>query len=179
MPFSTSRGTSRLPSNIPLRTFPESSTARSRDNEEATSFLPTSHSGHRVDQPGHDSDDSDSWLSTGDIGDQVDAEDPLRARLHHDLDDSALAGLKHLPRHHEKKRVRIQEDPNHRDAHSGGLDKEAIEIPDVVSLKPSTAQRLLASIMPGSGKNFTGKTLMYVSATIAAYRLWSAVRCCS
>lgn len=181
MPFSISKSNSRLPSNIPLRTFPESSSARSRDNEESTSFLTSSHSGHRVDKPGSDSDDTDSWVSTGDIGDQIDAEDPLRARLNDTLDESALAGLKHLPRHHndssgsgsgkkEKKHVRIQEDADYRDGgrsyrHSGVVDKEAIEIPEVISLKPSRAQRLLASIMPGSGKGFTGKPLMYVSST--------------
>lgn len=179
MPFSTSKSNSRLPSNIPLRTFPESSTARSRDNEESTSFLSTSHTGHRVDKPGSDSDDTDSWVSTGDIGDQIDAEDPLRARLNDTLDDPALAGLKHLPRHQhdssgsgsgkkEKKHVRIQEDASYRNGdrsygHSGVINKEAIEVPEVVTLKPSRAQRLVAAIMPGSGKGFTGKPLMYVS----------------
>lgn len=177
MPFSSSKSNSRLPSNIPLRTFPESSTARSRDNEESTSFLASSHSGHRVDKPGSDSDDTESWVSTGDIGDQIDAEDPLRARLNDTLDESALAGLKHLPRHHhhhhdssgsgagkkEKKHVRIQEDDAHRNGeraygHSGAIDKEAIEIPEIITLKPSRAQRLLSAIMPGKG--FTGKPLM-------------------
>lgn len=179
MPLSNSKSNSRLPSNIPLRTFPESSTARYRDNEESTSFLTSSHSGHRVDKPGSDSDDTESWVSTGDIGDQIDAEDPLRARLNDTLDEGALAGLKHLPRHHnttsgsgsgkkEKKHVRIQEDAAYRNGdrsyrHTGAVNKEAIEIPEVVSLKPSRAQRLLSAIMPGSGKGFTGKPLMYVS----------------
>lgn len=179
MPFSTSKSNSRLPSNIPLRTFQDSSASRSRDNEESTSFLTSSHSGHRVDKPGSDSDDTESWVSTGDIGDQIDAEDPLRARLNDTLDEPALAGLKHLPRHHneasgsgsgkkEKKHVRIQEDAAHSNGerscgHRGVVSKEAIEIPEVISLKPSRAQRLLAAIMPGSGKGFTGKPLMYVS----------------
>lgn len=178
MPFSNSKSNSRLPSNIPLRTFPESSTARSRDNEESTSFLTSSHSGHRVDKPGSESDDTESWVSTGDIGDQIDAEDPLRARLNDTLDEPALAGLKHLPRHHhdssgsgsgkkEKKHVRIQEDADHHNGdrsygHSGVVNKEAIQIPEVVSLKKSRAQRLLAAVMPGSSKGFTGKPLMYV-----------------
>lgn len=180
MPLSTSKSNSRLPSNIPLRSLPESSTSRSRDTQESTSFLGASHSGYRVDKPGSDSDDTESWVSTGDIGDQIDAEDPLRAKINDTLDEPTLAGLKHLSRHQqhnnlsgnrtnkkERKHVRIHEDATSHDAnrsyrHSGVVNKEAIEIPDVISLKPSRAQRLLFAIMPGLNKGFTGKALMYV-----------------
>lgn len=199
MPFSSSKSNTRLPSNIPLRTLPHASASTSRshdthDTEETTSFLQagagagvgagvgtragSSHTGYRVDRPGSDSgDDTDSWVETGDIGDQFDAEDPLRARLNDTLDDSVLAGLKprHVhPHHHhqspkkEKKHVRIHDQATFHDhhgahSHTGVVDKEAIEIPEVISLRPSKAQRLLSSIMPGSSKGFTGKPLMYVT----------------
>lgn len=203
MPLSTSRNSSRLPSNIPLRTLPDSSSGSRlhdpHESEEATSFLRAGHgagagssfSGFRIDKPGSDTDDdsdddddaaaaSDSWVDTGDIGNQLDPEDPLRARLNNSLDEPALAGLK--PRrqkhnnhhnHHrpaskrDKKHVRIHGDATYYDHdgshhHAAIVSKEAIEIPDVVSFKPSAAQRALAAIMPGSSKGFTGKPLMYV-----------------
>lgn len=180
MPFSTSRTNTRPSSNIPLRNLAESSGSASRhhqDESESTSFLGAHHSGHHVDKPGSDSDDTESWVSTGDIGEQIDAEDPLRARLNDTLDESALAGLKHLPRNHahssnsastrrEKKHVRIHEDPDHHrrsHRHSSGqagvVNKEAIEIPEPISRRPSRVARLISSIMPGS-KGFTGKPLM-------------------
>ena len=180
MPFSTSRTNTRPSSNIPLRNLAESSGSASRHNQdESTSFLGAHHSGHRADKPGSDSDDdTESWVSTGDIGEQIDAEDPLRARLNNTLDESALAGLKHLPRNHahsnsgatssrrEKKHVRILEDPDHHrrsHRHSSGqagvVNKEAIEIPEPISRKPSRAARLISAIMPSS-KGFTGKPLM-------------------
>lgn len=174
MPFSTSRTNTRPSSNIPLRNLAESSSgSASRHNQdESTSFLGAHHSGHRVDKPGSDSDeDTESWVSTGDIGEQIDAEDPLRARLNDTLDESALAGLKHLPRNHahnkEKKHVRIHEDPDHQHRrshrHSSGqpgvVNKEAIEIPEPISRRPSRAARLISTIMPSS-KGFTGKPLM-------------------
>lgn len=197
MPFSSSKSNTRLPSNIPLRTIPHASASTSRshethDTEEATSFLQagagagagvgaraataagsSSHTGYRVDTPGSDSEDeTDSWVETGDIGDQFDAEDPLRARLNDTLDESVLAGLKPRHPHHqsskkEKKHVRIHDHATYHShhgshVHTGVVDKEAIEIPEVISIRPSKAQRLISSIMPGSGKGFTGKPLMYV-----------------
>lgn len=199
MPFSSSRSNTRLPSNIPLRAIAHASASTSRshdthDTEETTSFLQagagagvgagagaragSSHTGYRVDKPGSESeDDTDSWVETGDIGDQIDAEDPLRARLNDTLDESVLAGLKprHVHSHHhspnqQRKHVRIHSQATFHDhhgasSHTGVVDKEAIEIPEVISLRPSRAQRLLSSIMPGSSKGFTGKPLMYVPIT--------------
>lgn len=205
MPFSSSKSNSRLPSNIPLRNLHDASSSRSHethDNEEATSFLRAgagagagvSHQGYRVDKPGSDDEeDTDSWVETGDIGDQIDDEDPLRARLNDTLDESALAGLK--PRHphnntlasgqqskREKKHVRIHDEATYHDhhdhhgshTHTGVVDKEAIEIPELISFKPSTAQRLFAAIMPGLSKGFTGKPLMYASAAFVPRRVLSS-----
>lgn len=173
MPFSASNSKSRLPSNIPLTEFSTFGSGSRHNHEESTSFLGAhgQHSGHHVDKPGSESDDTDSWVSTGDIGDQIDAEDPLRQRLNGALDEPALTGLKHLSRHNngsgskkEKKHVRIYEDPDHHrqssSRHPGVVSKEAIEIPEVIPSKPSRAKRLIASIMPGSSKGFTGKPLM-------------------
>lgn len=186
MPFSSSKSNPRDPSNIPLQTYPHSSAARSHhthDTEETTSFLQpgagaragsSSHTGYRVDRPGSDSeDDSDSWIETGDIGDQIDAQDPLRARLNDTLDDSVLAGLKprHVHSHHapkkDKKHVRIDDHATFHEhysthRHTGVVDKEAIEVPEVLTRRPTRAQRLLYSIMPSSSRGFTGKPLMYV-----------------
>lgn len=211
MPFSSSKSNTRLPSNIPLRTIPYASASTSRshethDTEEATSFLQagagagagvgraraaaaataagsSSHTGYHVDKPGSDSgdDDTDSWVETGDIGDQFDAEDPLRARLNDTLDESVLAGLKPRHVHHhqsskkDKKHVRIHDhatyhSPHGSHVHTGVVDKEAIEIPEVISIRPSKAQRLISSIMPGSSKGFTGKPLMYVPIGLSLCR---------
>lgn len=183
MPFSSSKSNTRLPSNIPLRSIPRSSASRSHDThdtEETTSFLQpggagaragSSHTGFRVDRPGSDSDadDTDSWVETGDIGDQFDDEDPLRARLNDTLDESVLAGLKsrHHPAKKDKKHVRIDDHATFHDhhgshSHIGVVDKEAIVIPEVITRRPSRAQRLLSAIMPSSSRGFTGKPLMYV-----------------
>ncbi|KUI60640.1 High-affinity glucose transporter [Cytospora mali] len=183
MPFPASKSNSRLPSNIPLSELSSSGSGSRHNHEESTSFLGAhgQHSGHHVDQPGSESDDTDSWISTGDIGEQIDAEDPLRQRLNGTYDEPGLAGLKHLSRNNnhnnsnnnsgsrkEKKRVRIYEDPNHHrrpsSRHPGVVNKEAIEIPEVISFKPSRAQRLISSIMPGSSKGFTGKPLIYFTS---------------
>ncbi|CAN8103639.1 unnamed protein product [Discula destructiva] len=191
MPFSSSKSNTRLPSNIPLGTIPHSAASPSHDThdaEETTSFLQagagarvgaragSSHTGFRVDRPGSDSeDDTDSWVETGDIGDQIDAQDPLRARLNDTLDDSVLAGLKARHPHPQhltkksKKHVRIDDHPTFHDhhgarSHTGAVDKEAIDIPDVVSRRPTRAQRLLYSIMPFASKGFTGKPLIYFTS---------------
>lgn len=186
MPFSSSKSNTRTPPNIPLRSIPLSSASRSHDThdtEETTSFLQpgragarpgSSHTGFRVDRPGSesDADDTDSWVETGDIGDQFDDQDPLRARLNDTLDESVLAGLKSRHPHthkKEKKHVRIDDNATYHDhhgshSHTGVVDKEAIVIPEVITRRRSRGQRLLSSIMPSSSRGFTGKPLMYVSA---------------
>lgn len=201
MPSSSSKSNTRLPSNIPLRDIPRSSASRSHDThdtEETTSFLQpggagaragSSHTGFRVDRPGSDSDadDTDSWVETGDIGDQFDDQDPLRARLNDTLDESVLAGLK--SRHHshpvkkDKKHVRIDDHATFHDhhgshSHTGLVDKEAIIIPEVFTRRPSRAQRLLSSIMPSSSRGFTGKPLMYVLSrthTLLSCHAWDRI----
>lgn len=180
MPLSPSKSNSRLSSNIPLTEFTSSASDSRHYHDESTSFLGAHGQRlglHHVDKPGSESDDTDSWVSTGDIGDQIDAEDPLRQRLNGSLDETALAGLKHLsrPNHKhsgsgsggrkEKKHVRIYEDPeyqsHHSSRHAGVVNKEAIDIPEVILFhKPSRTQRLITSIMPGHSKGFTGKPLM-------------------
>lgn len=190
MPFSSSKSKN----SIPLHTISRPSASRSHDPhdiEETTSFLQrggaragaragSSHTGYRLDRPGSDSDDdTDSWVETGDIGDQFDAEDPLRAKLTDTLDDSVLAGLKPLPAHlHHppkkgRKHVRIDDSATYHDhdgnhSHSGGVDKETIEIPEVTSRRPNPAQRLLYAIMPSASRGFTGKPLMYVPSLCSA-----------
>ncbi|KAI6092782.1 sugar transporter STL1 [Hypoxylon rubiginosum] len=159
----------RLPSNIPLRTL----TNRSDHGAQSTSLL----AGHR-DQPPHerhssDSADSDSWTDTGDLAEQLaDEEDPLRKTLADtSVNQDLFTGV--LKRHPNRKRVQFRRsvsEHSHRRSRSsrsfpGGIDKEAIEIPNVPPRRISRAERIIAAIMPGAGiHGFTGKALIYFTS---------------
>lgn len=123
---------------------------------------PRSHHRRRHSGSGSES----SWTDTGDIGDQLDESDPLRLQLSHDIEQELLAGVQ---RRHPKhaKRVRIQDDHNrHRRSRSQSpfvIDKEAIEVPDVSSRRPTRGERCIGAIMSGrSGSihGLTGKALL-------------------
>ncbi|KAK3943458.1 MFS glucose transporter mfs1 [Diplogelasinospora grovesii] len=176
---------SRLPSNIPLRTLPV-------HHEQSASLLaPHNQRGHRVDYPGSDDDEyseSSSWTDTGDIAEQLDADDPIRQRLNETFDDEILAGVfrrhptKHEQQQHkQKKRVRYREpsdsrswspkvhDHDHDHDYAGVVSKEAIHIPDATAPRNVTrAERLLAAIMTGGSSSsihgLTGKALIYFTS---------------
>ncbi|KAK1761362.1 hypothetical protein QBC47DRAFT_449362 [Echria macrotheca] len=168
----------RLPSNIPLRTL--STRDRLRSPSQATSLLGPHRHGHAVDEPGYSESDDDisesSWTDTGDIGEQLDAEDPLRQRLNETLDEELLAGISRRHprhhRHHSKKRVRYQAsispDGKRADSdHAGIVNKEAIYIPEPPPRNISWAERLLAAIMTGGSSSIhglTGKPLIYFTS---------------
>ncbi|KAK4202580.1 hypothetical protein QBC40DRAFT_346944 [Triangularia verruculosa] len=155
----------RLPSNIPLRTFPvHSNTARSRQ-------------GHLIDEPrspeSEDDSGNSSWTDTGDIAEQLAGEDPLRQRLNETLDDEAFAGVfkRRHPRLKGQKKVRYQEPSSSRSRSSsryaGAVSKEAIYIPTAAHRHVSKAERLLATIMTGSTSSvhgLTGKPLIYFTS---------------
>ncbi|ORY64041.1 and other transporter-domain-containing protein [Pseudomassariella vexata] len=158
----------RLAANIPLRTL------RPDQNAQSTSLL----AGQR-DQSSHDrrssgsvvDSDSDSWTDTGDIAEQLaDEDDPLRTHLADTSpNDELLAGV--LKKHPKTKRVQFRRSVSEhshgqsRLLHSGVVNKEAIEIPDVAPRRISGAERLLASIMPGTGVHgLTGKSLIYFTS---------------
>lgn len=113
---------------------------------------------------------SESWTDTGDIGDRLaEEEDPLRIRLvDTSLNDALLAGVADKKKHHHKpKRVQFRKSISERSPspHTGGINKEAIEIPDVAPRRPSRGTRLLAAIMPGTGiHGLTGKGLIYFTS---------------
>jgi hypothetical protein len=167
----------RLPSNIPLRTLPAHGERDLHRDRQQSSWLLTSHGhGHPVDDPGYsaseDGSDDSSWTDTGDIAEQLAAEDPLRQRLNDTLDDEILAGVfKRHPKHHRhQKQVRYQNplssassrSPNR---HAGVPSKEAIRIPSVPPRKVPKSERLLAVIMTGGTSSIhglTGKPLLLV-----------------
>ncbi|KAJ4306911.1 Ribulose bisphosphate carboxylase large chain [Collariella sp. IMI 366227] len=105
----------RLPSNIPLRTFPAHEQRDPRHDREQSSWLLTpDYHGHPVDEPGYSASESDdsSWTDTGDIAEQLAEEDPLRERVNETLDDETLAGaLRRHPHKHQRhqKKVRYKE----------------------------------------------------------------------
>ncbi|KXH42327.1 hypothetical protein CNYM01_03916 [Colletotrichum nymphaeae SA-01] len=156
--------------------------ARDRDHNHTSSS--TSHRQHqnfdndKHNHHGHPSSEdslgseSDSWTDTGDIADLIDDEDPLRTQLPSDVDDELLAGVhKRHPSHKssKKKRVRIQESPSRRDnsqTRRGGVNKEAIEVPDIAQPRPTRAQRVIGAIMPGGSSihGLTGKALIYFTS---------------
>jgi hypothetical protein len=164
----------RLPSNIPLRTL-SSRHDHDRHTAQSTSLL----ADHRDHQPSHgrpssDSADSDidSWTDTGDIAEQLAAEDPLRLHLADtSLNDELGLVDKKLSRHNKRVQfTRSVSEHSRSRAHlqTGVIDKEAIEIPDVGHRRPSRGARLLAAIMPGTGiHGLTGKPLMYVQSSLS------------
>ncbi|KAL3960236.1 hypothetical protein ACCO45_005353 [Purpureocillium lilacinum] len=159
---------SRLPSNIPLRTLP----ARSGTDPDSQSASLLAFRQH--DDPNHrrlSSGSESSWTDTGDIGEQpADEHDPVRLQLPDELEDELLAGVqKRSSRHHKK--VRIQDPSPRRHERSPSqpriVDKEAIQIPNVRPYRPSRAERCIGAIMSGrSGSihGLTGKALLYFTS---------------
>ncbi|KAM7208636.1 Sugar transporter domain containing protein [Naviculisporaceae sp. PSN 640] len=174
---------SRLPSNIPLRTLPvHSDRDASSRYQQSASLLPPQAQGLPGDRSrrysGSDDDDSsegDSWTDTGDIAEQLDGqEDPVRQKLFNSdsaLDDEILAGVfKRQQAQKHAKRVRYQEprsssgESRSSSRHAGAVNKEAIRIPDAAPHRASKAERLIAGIMTGGSSSIhglTGKSLVY------------------
>ncbi len=182
-----SPNSTRLPSNIPLRTFSAHQDRHPRHDREHSSWLLTPHGhghGHPADDTGYSASEDDgsegsSWTDTGDIGEQLAEDDPLRERLNETLDDEILAGAlhkRHPKQHHRRqKQVRYREplsSGSSRSAsrHAGAISKEAIHIPSVAHRKVTRAERLLAAIMAGGSSSIhglTGKPLLFVEPTIS------------
>ncbi|KND94385.1 High-affinity glucose transporter [Tolypocladium ophioglossoides CBS 100239] len=156
---------SRLPSNIPLRTLPARSANAQQDSQSASllSFRGSDAPPLRRLSSGSES----SWTDTGDIGERHgDENDPVRLQLPDELEEELLAGVqKRQPRHHKK--VRIHDPSPHRyeraQPRSRVIDKEAIEVPHVTPRRPSRAERCIGAIMSGRSGNIhglTGKALL-------------------
>ena len=162
---------SRLPSNIPLRTLPTRS-RNDQDNEsQSTSLLDDAyhHQPHHGDHPHHrrpssESDTGSSWTDTGDIGEQLgDGNDPVRLQLSDDIEDELLAGVRRGKQKHKK--VRIQDpasDHSRSRSRTRIIDKESIEVPYVRPRAPTRAALCLGAIMGSSGEanGLTGKALL-------------------
>ncbi|KAK4132880.1 hypothetical protein BT67DRAFT_463248 [Trichocladium antarcticum] len=170
----------RLPSNIPLRTLP-AHRDRFQHGHQQSSSRRTSHGhghGHPVDDPGYsasdDGSDDSSWTDTGDIAEQLDAEDPLRQRLNGTLDDEILAGVfKRHPKYRRRQKQVHYQDPlssassRSPSRHAGVPSKEAIRIPSIPPRKASRSERVLAAIMTGGTSSIhglTGKPLLYFTS---------------
>ncbi|KKP00578.1 hypothetical protein THAR02_07303, partial [Trichoderma harzianum] len=165
----------RLPSNIPLRTLPSRSDLDKDDQDSpSASLLSTRGYGAPHHRPSSESETS-SWTDTGDIGDQYgDDNDPVRIQLPEDIENELLASVQRRqskPLYKSHKKVRIHDPSPHRRNHSFSpapfVDKEAIEIPNVCHRPPSRAQRCIGSIMAGSSGSIhglTGKPLLYFTS---------------
>ncbi|RGP61993.1 sugar transport stp1 [Fusarium longipes] len=183
---------SRLPSNIPLRTLRPDNHQHQDPDSQATSLL-ASRNDHDRDSDSDDSDDTNpqrhhdaakskrrssysgsesSWTDTGDIGEQLaDEHDPVRLQLGSDIEDELLANVhRRQPKHGNQKRVRIQDsNSRHRSSRSRSalINKEAIEVPNFNPPGPSRIERILGTIMAGrSGSihGLTGKALIYFTS---------------
>lgn len=162
---------SRLPSNIPLRTLPASSLGhdnnRGRRNDSQSASLLPSWGDDAPHRRLSTSSAGSSWTDTGDIGVQYDDEnDPVRLQLPDELEQELLAGVQRRPLKHGKK-VRIHTPSPRRSERSqsttGFIDKEGIEIPHVRPRRPSGFERLVGAIMAGSSGSIhglTGKALL-------------------
>ncbi|CAM1503985.1 Fc.00g015760.m01.CDS01 [Cosmosporella sp. VM-42] len=156
---------SRLPSNIPLRTLPPRPDHNYDYDSPATSLL-SSRDEYSHQHQRRSSGSESSWTDTGDIGEQVDDNDPLRLQLPNEIEQELLAGVQR--RHTKQKKVRIQgSSPHrHRRSHSRNhtINKEAIEVPDFTPRRPSRGERCIGAIMSGqtgSIHGLTGKALLY------------------
>ncbi|KAI1112756.1 sugar transporter-domain-containing protein [Nemania sp. NC0429] len=158
----------RLPSNIPLRTL----TSRS-DHGQSTSLLDDHDHGHHLshERRSDDSAGSDSWTDTGDLAEQLaDEEDPLRKTLADtSLHDDLLSGvLRRHPKHTRRVQFKHSVDEHRLPRSSSSsvlLDKETIQIPDILPRQISRGERCIAAIMPGTGVNgLTGKALIYFTS---------------
>lgn len=167
---------SRLPSNIPLRTLP----SRSDHDRDREYYQPTSYHDGRGDDSHHHrhpsfslSGSESSWTDTGDIGEQHADDDPLRLQLGDEIEEQLLAGVQRRSAKHGKKvRIHAPDARAHDRSRSRDrviIDKEAIEVPDVAYRTPSRAERCLGAIMSGhtgSIHGLTGKALMYATMRI-------------
>ncbi|KAL7941685.1 sugar transporter domain-containing protein [Trichoderma barbatum] len=156
----------RLPSNIPLRTLPSRSDLNKDDQDSpSASLLPTRGYGAPHHRPSSESETS-SWTDTGDIGDQYgDDNDPVRIQLPEDIENELLASVQRRqskPLYKSQKKVRIHDPSPHRRNHSFSpapfVDKEAIEVPDFRPRPPSRAERCIGFIMAGSSGSIHGLT---------------------
>ncbi|EFW99000.1 major facilitator superfamily transporter monosaccharide [Grosmannia clavigera kw1407] len=180
----------RLPSNIPLRDLPSSSAqaSSSADRQDKPFLLaapPGRHQRRRradsLSSLGSRSDsdsDSESWLDTGDLAEQLadDADNPpdIHDRRHTSTATAAPSSRKKKPRQVHYDESSSREGSPHRHLHhrSGhhhaeDVDKEAIQIPDSAFRHVSAAERLLASIMTGGSSSIhglTGKPLIYFTS---------------
>ncbi|KAH7224903.1 hypothetical protein BKA60DRAFT_450392, partial [Fusarium oxysporum] len=163
---------SRLPSNIPLRTLRPDNQQHQDPDSQATSLLADDNRQHRSDvakshRRSSYSGSESSWTDTGDIGEQLaDEHDPVRLQLSSDVEDELLANVhRRHPKHGNQKRVRIQDSHHHRHSQSRSalINKEAIEVPNFNPPGPSRAERVLGAIMAGrtgSIHGLTGKALI-------------------
>lgn len=201
MPNIPSSTPSRLASNIPLQTIHGIRNSSAADRgEQSESLLPAEHQPtargvynpsqtvrHRRNastgsEPASYAGSESSWTDTGDIAEQLTAEDPLRDRL---LDEPAhadfLAGIvKRQSQHKKHKRVRYQESTTssrnrstspYQHHRAGLVNKEAIHIPDAVVPQQSRAERLIARIMSGGSSpihGLTGKPLIYFTSVFVS-----------
>lgn len=164
-----------------MRTLPSRSDSQNDPDSQATSLLASS----RYDDHDRDYDyqhpdaagsqrrrsysgsgSESSWTDTGDIGEQLADNDPVRLQLSTEIEDELLAGVQRRHnKNHNQKRVRIQ-DSHHRHhsrSRSALIDKEAIEVPDFNPRPPTRGERIIGAIMSGrSGSihGLTGKPLL-------------------
>ncbi|KAF7559209.1 hypothetical protein G7046_g4930 [Stylonectria norvegica] len=168
----------RLPSNIPLRTLPPRPDYEHDHDSAATSLLSSRGGYHQHQHQDHhhhhrrsfssSSGSESSWTDTGDIGEQLADDDPLRLQLSSEVEEELLAGVQR--RHAKHKKVRIQASSPRRHQRNRSrpivIDKEAIEVPDFTPLRPSRAERYIGTIMSGgqSIHGLTGKALLYFTS---------------
>ncbi|KAH6642455.1 hypothetical protein C7974DRAFT_420744 [Boeremia exigua] len=161
IPFNS--GSSRRPANIPLHNL--SSSSRPRDGDSAYLLDNDKDSARSsFDTPSSHSDDLSLWSDTGDLVDQLAAqEDPLAIRLERQLPPQ---------RRHQKRARFASQDSLHEKGHKA-LRLEDIEIPDPGPRTINKAERLLARIMaPNDGPSrihgLHGKKLIYFTSVFVS-----------
>ncbi|KUJ08630.1 uncharacterized protein LY89DRAFT_711641 [Mollisia scopiformis] len=158
----------RLPANIPLRTL----STQASNSDSAALLGSNEKQGRRSSLSRSSSPGSEFSWDDGDLGLQIDAEDPLHSKLRASLEEQVFGGSsRRTPR---QKQVRYQEDPEddtEEEKHNRGVVKEDIRIPEPAPRYISRVEHILAAIMSGGERQMhglTGKPLVYFTSVFVS-----------
>lgn len=98
------------------------------------------------------------WSDTGDLAEQLDAEDPLHDKIRASLEEEVFGGSSRRSTRHKKVRYHEDTEDNEEKQFHTGLVKEEIEIPKPGPRYISRAEHILAAIMSGGERQMHGLT---------------------
>lgn len=149
--------TPRRPANIPLRTL--STQASHSDSAALLGSSASEKQGRQSSLSRSSSPGSEfSWSDTGDLAEQLDAEDPLHSKLRASLEEEVFGGSSRRATRQKKVRYHEDTEDNEEKEYHPGLVKEEIEIPTPGPRYISRTEHILAAIMSGGERQMHGLT---------------------